>query len=75
MSATQRGSADIILKAMREMEDEGSSTVSEDALIQRVLDMGLSRERAEEAIRKLLTDGMLYEPRGEGTGKIRRAKS
>jgi replicative DNA helicase Mcm len=75
MSATQRSSADIILKAMRDMEDEGLSTVTEDALIQRVSTMGLPRERAEEAIRKLLTDGMLYEPKGEGTGKIRRAKS
>jgi replicative DNA helicase Mcm len=72
MSAAQRSSSDIILKAIRDMEAEGTSTVSEDALLQRVLTMGLSRERAEEVIRKLLAEGILFNPR---EGKIRRAQS
>jgi replicative DNA helicase Mcm len=72
MSAAQRSSSDIILKAIRDMEAEGTLTVSEDALIQRVLTMGLSRERAEEVIRKLLAEGILFNPR---EGKIRRAQS
>jgi DNA replicative helicase MCM subunit Mcm2 (Cdc46/Mcm family) len=72
MSASQRSSSDIILKAIRDMEAEGTPTVSEDALIQRVLTMGLARERAEEVIRKLLAEGILFNPR---EGKIRRAQS
>ena len=72
MSAAQRSSSDIILKAIRDMEAEGSPTVSEDALIQRVITMGLSRERAEEVIRKLLAEGILFNPR---EGKIKRAQS
>jgi replicative DNA helicase Mcm len=72
MSAAQRSSSDIILKAIRDMESEGSPTVNEDALIQRVLTMGLSRERAEEVIRKLLAEGILFNPR---EGRIRRAQS
>jgi replicative DNA helicase Mcm len=72
MSASQRSSSDIILKAMRDMEAEGTQTVSEDALLQRVLTMGLSRERAEEVIRKLVAEGILFNPR---EGKIRRAQS
>jgi replicative DNA helicase Mcm len=72
MGAAQRGSSDIILKAMRDMESEGSPTVNEEALIQRVLTMGLSRERAEEVIRKLVQEGILFNPR---EGKIKRAQS
>jgi replicative DNA helicase Mcm len=72
MSAAQRSSSDIILKAIRDMESEGTPTVSEDALIQRVITMGLSRERAEEVIRKLLAEGILFNPR---EGRIRRAQS
>jgi replicative DNA helicase Mcm len=72
MSAAQRSSSDIILKAMRDMEAEGTSTVNEDALIQRVEAMGLSKERAQEVIKKLLAEGILFNPR---EGKIRRAQS
>jgi replicative DNA helicase Mcm len=72
MSAAQRSSSDIILKAMRDMETEGTPTVSEDTLIQRVIAMGLSRERAEEVIRKLVSEGILFNPR---EGKIKRAQS
>ncbi|MHA2188833.1 MAG: minichromosome maintenance protein MCM [Candidatus Thorarchaeota archaeon] len=71
MSASQRSSSDIILKAMRDMEDEGMSTVSEDVLFERVEVMGLSRERAEEVIKKLLAEGILFNPR---EGRIRRAQ-
>ncbi|MFW9925402.1 MAG: minichromosome maintenance protein MCM [Candidatus Thorarchaeota archaeon] len=72
MSAEQRSSSDIIIKALRDMEAEGTSTVNIDALIQRTVSMGLSRERAEKVIEKLLNDGILYSPR---EGKIRHSQS
>jgi replicative DNA helicase Mcm len=71
MSAAQRSSSDIILKAMKDMEAEGSPVVSEDALLQRVTSSGLSRERAEEVIKKLVAEGILFNPR---EGKIKRAQ-
>ncbi len=72
MSAAQRSSSDVILKAVKDMEAEGSPVVSEDALIQRVTAMGLSRERAEEVIKKLVAEGILFNPR---EGKIKRAQA
>jgi replicative DNA helicase Mcm len=72
MSAEQRSSSDIIIKALRDMEAEGTSTADIDALIQRTVSMGLSRERAEKVIEKLLNDGILYSPR---EGKIRHSQS
>ncbi|MHA2024996.1 MAG: minichromosome maintenance protein MCM [Candidatus Thorarchaeota archaeon] len=72
MSAEQRSSSDIIIKALRDMEAEGTSTVNIDALIQRTVSMGLSRERAEKVIEKLREDGILYSPR---EGKIRHSQS
>ena len=72
MSAAQRSTSDIILKAMRDMEAEGMTIVNEDALIQRVEAMGLSKERAQEVIKKLLAEGILFNPR---EGKIGRTQS
>ena len=72
MSAAQRNTSDIILKAMRDMEAEGMTIVNEDALIQRVEGMGLSKERAQEVIKKLLAEGILFNPR---EGKIGRTQS
>jgi replicative DNA helicase Mcm len=72
MSAEQRSSSDIIIKALRDMEAEGTSTANIDALILRTVSMGLSRERAEKVIEKLLNDGILYSPR---EGKIRHSQS
>ncbi len=71
MSSSQRSSSDIILKAMRELEAEGSSVVSEDALLQRVASLGIPRERAEEVLRKLIAEGILFSPR---EGKLKRAQ-
>lgn len=71
MSAEQRSSSDIIIKALRDMEAEGTSTVNIDALIQRTVSMGLSRERAEKVIEKLREDGILYSPR---EGKIKHSQ-
>ena len=71
MSASQRSSSDIILKALNDMESEGATTVNSDALVERAVSMGLAKERASEIIDKLLADGTLYSPRD---GKIRRAK-
>ncbi|MHA1576364.1 MAG: minichromosome maintenance protein MCM [Candidatus Thorarchaeota archaeon] len=72
MSASQRSSSDIIIKAIRDMESEGTSTVNKDALVQRVVSMGLASEQAEEVIAKLLAEGILYSPRD---GKIRHSQS
>jgi FixJ family two-component response regulator len=72
MSASQRGSSDIIIKAIRDMESEGASTVNRDALVQRAVSVGLAREQAEEVIDKLLAEGILYSPR---EGKIRHSQS
>lgn len=72
MSASQRSSSDVIIKAIRDMESEGTSTVNKDALVQRAISMGLAREQAEEVIDKLLAEGILYSPRD---GKIRHSQS
>jgi DNA replicative helicase MCM subunit Mcm2 (Cdc46/Mcm family) len=72
MSAAQRSSSDIILKVMRDLESEGTSTIDEEALLQRVQSMGLPRDRAEQVIKKLVAEGILFHPR---EGKVRRAQS
>ncbi|TFG99861.1 minichromosome maintenance protein MCM [Candidatus Thorarchaeota archaeon] len=72
MSASQRGSSDIIIKAIKDMEAEGTSIVNRDALIQKAVSMGLAREQAEEVIEKLLAEGILYSPR---EGKIRHSQN
>ncbi len=72
MSAAQRSSSDIILKVMKDMESEGSSTVSEEELLSRVEALGISKERAEEVIKKLLDEGILFIPTH---GKYRRVQS
>jgi replicative DNA helicase Mcm len=71
MSAAQRSSSDIILKVMKDLESEGTSTVDEEALLQRVQSMGLPRDRAEQVIKKLVAEGILFHPR---EGKVRRAQ-
>ena len=72
MSASQRSSSDIIIKAIRDMEAEGTSTVNKDALVQKAVSMGLAKEQAEEVIEKLLAEGILYSPR---EGKIRHSQN
>jgi len=72
MSASQRGSSDVIIKAIKDMESEGTSTVNRDALVQKAVSMGLAREQAEEVIEKLLSEGILYSPRD---GKIRHSQN
>ncbi len=72
MSASQRNVSDLIIKVMKDFEKEGISTVDEETLIKRVTDMGVARERVEETLRKLLAEGILFNPRG---GKIKRAQT
>jgi replicative DNA helicase Mcm len=72
MSAAQRSSSDIIIKAIRDMEADGTSTVNREALVQRAVSMGLAKEQAEEVIEKLLAEGILYSPKD---GKIRHSQS
>ncbi len=69
---SQRSISDSIIKALRDLESEGSSTVDEDVLIQRTIAMGHARDRVEEMIKKLQADGILYSPRD---GKIRHSQS
>jgi replicative DNA helicase Mcm len=72
MSAAQRSSSDVIIKAIRDMEADGTSTVNREALVQRAVSMGLAKEQAEEVIEKLLAEGILYSPKD---GKIRHSQS
>ncbi|MBD3405578.1 MAG: helix-turn-helix domain-containing protein [Candidatus Lokiarchaeota archaeon] len=69
ISASQRNASEIILAAMKAFEAEGKSSIEKETLLQRVSEMGLSKERAEEALSKLLTEGILFNPGGE---KIKR---
>ncbi len=70
MSAYQRSTSDKILMALRSFEDEGISVVNEDLLIQRVVELGESREVVASVIAKLESEGILYRPQD---GKIKRA--
>ena len=72
MSASQRGSSDVIIKAIKEMESEGTANVNRDALVQKAVSMGLAREQVEQVIEKLLAEGILYSPR---EGKIRHSQN
>jgi len=72
MSASQRGSSDVIIKAIKDMEADGTSVVNTDALIQKAVSMGLAQDKAEAVIQKLLVEGILYSPT---EGKVGRVKS
>jgi replicative DNA helicase Mcm len=71
MSAEQRGSTNIIINALHDLDPDGTSPVNRDALVQRAVSMGLTKEKVEEMIEKLLADGTLFAPKD---GKIREAK-
>jgi replicative DNA helicase Mcm len=71
MSADQRGSTNIIINAIHDLDPDGTSPVNRDALVQRAVSMGLAKEKVEEMIEKLLADGTLFAPKD---GKIREAK-
>jgi replicative DNA helicase Mcm len=71
MSADQRGSTNIIIRAIHDLDPDGASPVNRDALVQRAVAMGLAKEKVEEMIEKLLADGTLFAPKD---GKIREAK-
>ncbi len=70
-STEQRTSSQVILKTVEGMEDEGIASIDRDDLIQRVVSAGITREKAEEIIQKLVNDGLLYTPK---PGKIRRVR-
>lgn len=71
MSADQRGSVNKIMSALHDLDPDGTLSVDRDALVQKAVSMGLAKEKVEEMIDKLLTDGTLFAPRD---GKIREAK-
>ncbi len=71
MSADQRGSVNKIMSALHDLDPDGTSSVDRDVLVQKAVSMGLAREKVEEMIDKLLTDGTLFAPKD---GKIREAK-
>jgi hypothetical protein len=58
------------LTALKSFEDEGTTVVNEEVLVQRVVEMGVPREAAEAVIKKLVTEGILFNPQG---GKVKRA--
>jgi replicative DNA helicase Mcm len=68
MSADQRGSTNIIIKAIHDLSPDGTSPVNRDDLVQRAVSMGLPKEKVEEMIEKLLKDGTLFAPK---EGKIK----
>ncbi len=68
-SASQRSARTMIINTLREMETDGSD--SEVELLQRLEAKGLPRERAETIIERLLREGTVYRPKGEGSGTIR----
>ncbi|MHA2002538.1 MAG: ATP-binding protein, partial [Candidatus Thorarchaeota archaeon] len=68
-SASQRSARTMIINTLREMETDGSD--SEVELLQRLEAKGLTRERAETIIERLLREGTVYRPKGEGSGTIR----
>ncbi|MHA2600615.1 MAG: hypothetical protein AM324_000605 [Candidatus Thorarchaeota archaeon SMTZ1-83] len=71
MGARQRNLSEVVRRAVREMEDEGMTTIDEGELVQRVTTAtSQARESIEEVISKLVDQGVLYRPRD---GKIRRA--
>lgn len=70
MSAAQRSLSDKVISSMKSLEDDGISVVDEEVLIKRVTEMGVSREAAEAVIRKLVTEGILFNPQD---GKVKRA--
>jgi replicative DNA helicase Mcm len=71
MTADQRDSTTIITRALHDLDPDGNSSVNMDALVQRAVLMGLTKEKAEKMIEKLLDEGTLYAPKD---GKIRNAK-
>ncbi|MHA2432045.1 MAG: ATP-binding protein, partial [Candidatus Thorarchaeota archaeon] len=73
MSTGDRNLSEVIRRTVREMEDEGTITIDEEALVQRIAAAtSHARERIEEVIKKLLNEGVLYSPRD---GKIKRPQS
>ncbi|MFW9943575.1 MAG: minichromosome maintenance protein MCM [Candidatus Sifarchaeia archaeon] len=72
MGARQRNLSEVVRRTVRELEDEGMTTIDEEDLIQRVTAAtSQARESIEEVIKKLVNEGVLYSPRD---GKIRRVQ-
>ena len=72
MGARQRNLSEVVRRTVRELEDEGMTTIDEEELIQRVTAAtSQARESIEEVIKKLVNEGVLYAPRD---GKIRRVQ-
>ncbi|MHA2068334.1 MAG: hypothetical protein ACXABY_28560, partial [Candidatus Thorarchaeota archaeon] len=68
-STSQRSARTTIINTLKEMETDG--TDSEVELLQRLEVKGLPRERAETIIERLLREGTVYRPKGDGSGTIR----
>ena len=67
-SASQRSARTAIINTLKEMETDGSE--SEVELLQRLEVKGLPRERAEAIIARLVEEGAVYRPKGEGTIRL-----
>jgi replicative DNA helicase Mcm len=70
MDSSQRNDSDKIRKAMDDFESRGISVVNEDELLTMVESMGVPRARAEGVLKKMIQDGILFNP---SHGKVKRA--
>jgi len=71
ISADQRSSTNIITSTLRDLSPDGKSPVNTDDLVMSAVSKGLSKEKVEGMIEKLIADGTLYTPK---EGKIQLAK-
>ena len=72
MDSGQRNDSDRIRRAMDDFESRGISVVSEEELLTMVESMGVPRDRAESVLRKMINEGILFNP---STGKVKRVQS
>jgi replicative DNA helicase Mcm len=72
MDSSQRNDSDKIRRAMDDFESRGISVVSAEELLTMVESMGVPRDRAESVLRKMILEGILFEP---STGKVKRVQS
>jgi DNA replicative helicase MCM subunit Mcm2 (Cdc46/Mcm family) len=66
--SSQRNIRTAIIDTLKEMEDDGVN--SEVELIQRLEIKRIPKEKAEPIIEKLLQEGTVYRPKGEGTIRL-----
>ncbi|ADB57895.1 minichromosome maintenance protein MCM [Archaeoglobus profundus] len=63
ISATQRDRLSTVKNIIKELQDSTDWGASEDAVLARAEELGMSKEKAKEAIEKLKRSGEIYSPR------------